>query len=52
MADEILRYRQSLRLLAEAISWTDEGKLFALLPPGPLWRPRRASKDAVVPPAA
>jgi hypothetical protein len=52
LADEILRYRQALRQLATAISWTDEGKPFGLIAPGPYWRPRRVRKDEVVPPAA
>jgi hypothetical protein len=52
MADEILRYRQALRVLAKAIGWADVGAPFGLLGPGPLWRPRRASKDDVAPPAA
>ena len=52
LAGEILRYRQALRLLAQAIGWTEAGAPFGLFPPGPLWRPRRTSKDDVVPPAA
>jgi hypothetical protein len=41
VADEILRYRLALRLLATAIGWADAGTPFALMPPGPLWRPKR-----------
>jgi hypothetical protein len=52
MADEILRYRQALRLLAEAIGWAEAGAPFGLMGPGPLWRPRRTNKDDVVPPVA
>jgi hypothetical protein len=52
LAGEILRYRDVLRLLAEAIGWAKAGAPFGFFPPGPLWRPRRASKDDVLPPAA
>jgi hypothetical protein len=52
MADEILKYRRALRLLAQAIGSADAGAPFGFFPPGPLWRPRRASKDDVMPPAA
>ena len=38
--------------LVKAIGWADAGAPFALVAPGPLWRPRRASKGDVVPPAA
>jgi len=41
LADEILRYREALRLLARAIGWAETGAPFGLFPPGPLWRPRR-----------
>jgi len=41
LAGEILRYRQALWLLAEAIGWAKAGAPFALIAPGPLWRPRR-----------
>jgi hypothetical protein len=52
MADEILRYRRALRLLAKAVGWADAGAPFALIAPGPLWRPRRTIDGDVVPPAA
>ena len=52
MADEILKYRQALRLLAAAVGWADAGAPFAVLAPGPLWRPRRTSDGDVIPPAA
>ena len=52
MANEILRYREALRLLAKAIGWAEAGAPFGLFPPGPLWRPRQTSKGDVVPPAA
>jgi hypothetical protein len=45
LADEILRYRLALRLLAEAIGWAKAGAPFGLFPPGPLWRPRRTIVD-------
>jgi len=41
LAGEILRYRDVLRLLAEAIDWADAGAPFGFFPPGPLWRPKR-----------
>jgi hypothetical protein len=34
-ADEILKYRRALRLLAQAIGWADAGAPFGLFPPGP-----------------
>jgi hypothetical protein len=53
LADEILKYRRALRLLATAIGWASAGAPFGLFPPGPLWRPRRTSGEGdVVPPAA
>jgi hypothetical protein len=52
LADEILRYRQALRLLATAIGWASTGTPFGLFPPGPFRRPRRTSEGDVVPPAA
>jgi hypothetical protein len=41
MADEILKYRRALRLLAQAIGWAEAGAPFALIAPGPRWRSRR-----------
>jgi hypothetical protein len=52
LADEILKYRQALRLLAKAVSWAEAGAPFALIAPGPYWRPRRTIDGDVVPPAA
>jgi hypothetical protein len=52
LADEILKYRRAVRLLAKAIGWADVGAPFALISPGPLWRPRRTSEGDAVPPAA
>jgi hypothetical protein len=57
MADEILKYRRAVRLLAKAIGWADVGAPFALIGPGPHWRPRRPIDGAsempdVAPPAA
>jgi len=46
MADEILKYRRAVRLLAKAIGWADAGAPFALMPPGPRWRARRTSETA------
>jgi hypothetical protein len=34
LADEILRYRLALRLLAAAVGWADAGAPFALIAPG------------------
>ena len=52
LADEILKYRRAVRLLAKAIGWADAGAPFALIAPGPYWRPRRTSEGGVVSPAA
>jgi hypothetical protein len=52
LADEILKYRRALRLLARAVGWADAGAPLGLIAPGPLWRPRRTSEGDVVPPAA
>ena len=52
LADEILKYRRAVRLLATAIGWADAGAPFGLMGPDPLWRPRRTNKDDVVPPVA
>src|SRR5215831_8837176 len=41
LADEILKYRRALRLLAQAIGWADAGTPFALIAPGPHWRNAR-----------
>ena len=57
LADEILKYRRTVRLLAKAIGWTDPGVPFALIAPGSRWRPKRSIDDTpevpdVPPPAA
>jgi len=53
LADEILKYRQAVRLLTRAIGWADAGAPFGVVGPGPLWRPRRTPEmPNVVPPAA
>ena len=53
LADEILKYRRAVRLLAKAVGWADAGAPFALIAPGPRWRPRRTIEGAdVAPPAA
>ena len=41
MADEILKYRRAVQLLAKAIGWADAGAPFALIAPGRYWRPTR-----------
>ena len=51
LANEVLKYRLALRQLARAIGWADAGAPFGVLGPGPLWRPRGRTSDAV-PPAA
>jgi hypothetical protein len=50
LADEILKYRRAVRLLAQAIGWADAGAPFALISPGPRWRPRRTPEMADVGP--
>jgi len=53
LADEILKYRRAVRLLATAIGWADVGAPFGLIGPGPLWHPRRTIDGTdVAPPAA
>jgi len=52
MADAILKYHRAVGLLAKAIGWAEAGAPFALIAPGPRWRPRRSIDDDVVPPAA
>jgi hypothetical protein len=53
LADEILKYRRAVRLLAKAIGWADAGAPFALIAPGPRWRPRHTPEmPDVAPPAA
>jgi hypothetical protein len=52
LADEILRYRRALRLLATAIGWAGAGAPFAIIPPGPYWRPRRTPEMPDAPPPA
>jgi hypothetical protein len=53
LADEILKYRRAVGLLAKAIGWAGAGAPFALIAPGPHWRPQRTPEmPDVVPPAA
>jgi hypothetical protein len=53
VADEILKYRRAVGLLAKAIGWADAGEPFALIAPGPHWRPRHTPEmPDVAPPAA
>ena len=42
MADEIVRLRNGLSLLAEAVDWVQKSAPVALVRPGPYWRPRAA----------
>jgi hypothetical protein len=46
LADEIVKYRRAVRLLAKAIGWADTGAPFALIAPGRYWRPRRTIDGA------
>jgi hypothetical protein len=46
LADEILKYRRAVGLLAKAIGWADVGAPFAIISPGRYWRQKRT------PPAA
>jgi hypothetical protein len=53
LADEILKYRLAVRLLAKAVGCADAGAPFGVVGPGPLWRPRRTPETPdVLPPAA
>jgi hypothetical protein len=40
MADEILCLRRGLKVVAEAVGWAQRSAPFALIRPGPYWRPR------------
>jgi hypothetical protein len=40
MAAQIVQYRRALALLGTAIELAQAGAPFALIPPGPLWKPR------------
>jgi hypothetical protein len=46
LADEILKYRRAVRLLAKAIGWADAGAPCALVAPGPRRHPRRTIDGA------
>src|SRR5262245_9405076 len=46
LADEILKYRRAVRLLAKAVGWADVDAPFALLAPGPRWHPKRTIDGA------
>jgi hypothetical protein len=52
MATELLKYRRAVRLLAKAIGWADAGAPFAVIAPGPYWRPRRTPEMPDAPPPA
>jgi len=52
LADEILKYRRALQLLAKAIGWADAGAPFSLIAPGRYWRPRRTIDGTGVAPLA
>jgi hypothetical protein len=45
MADEILRLRHGLAQLADAIGWMKSGAPFAMISPGPLWKPKPEETD-------
>jgi hypothetical protein len=40
LADEILRYRHSLALVARTIDWMQRGAPFGIVNPGPYWKPK------------
>jgi hypothetical protein len=50
LADEILKYRRAVRLLAKAVGWADAGAPFMIIPPGPYWHPRHTPKTPDVVP--
>jgi hypothetical protein len=57
LANEILKYRRAVRLLAKAVGWAGAGAPFAIIPPGRYWRPKRTlggtpEMPDVAPPAA
>jgi hypothetical protein len=53
LADEILKYRLAVKLLARAVDFADDGAPFGVIAPGPYWRPRRAPEmPDIAPPAA
>jgi hypothetical protein len=43
LADEILKYRRALRLLAKAVGWADVGAPFALIAPSPRFGSNQAA---------
>jgi hypothetical protein len=45
MADEILRLRHGLARLAETIDWMKNGAPFAMILPGPYWKPKPEEGD-------
>jgi hypothetical protein len=45
MADEILRLRHGLVQLADAVEWMKSGAPFAMIPPGPYWKPKVEEAD-------
>ena len=49
LANEILKDRRAVKLLAKAIGWADTGAPFALIAPVPRWRPRRTGDANVAP---
>ena len=45
LADEMVRLRRGIALLAEAIDWMKKGAPFGMIPPGPHWKPRSEDAD-------
>jgi hypothetical protein len=45
LAEEILRLRHGLSLLAKGIDWMKKSAPFAMIPPGPLWKPKSEEAD-------
>jgi hypothetical protein len=42
LADEVLRLRRALKVIADAVGLAQQSAPFALIWPGPYWRPRAA----------
>jgi hypothetical protein len=45
LAEEILRLRHGLALVAKAINWMKAVAPFAMIPPGPYWKPKPEEAD-------
>jgi hypothetical protein len=47
LAGEVLLLREQIGKLAEVVKFIQAGAPFAIIPPGPLWKPRRAQRKDV-----